>query len=176
MEGPTATAFVARASEANVATMESWLSIQPELERARQRLTTDATEAKVRASVVMFRRVVEPLVAATFDRTREVIQLVRTALRLDAFAPLDERTWQVALLALDQQRRLVESVCAPIRGLPRLVKKHRRIVAEMWPADLDRVYRDVLDAIDDVSETVALGLNREFRAELEREIATQTTA
>jgi hypothetical protein len=112
--------------------------------------------------------VVAPIVEFVFSHTHGILEEITMALRVQEIATLNERTWQLALVCLEQQRRLVENTCGSLRKTIQRLKSKSRIVSAIWTPEWEDRYLDLLDEIDDVSETIALGLNPAMRAELER--------
>jgi hypothetical protein len=131
-------------------------------------------EIRVAQDAAELRRAIAPLVEFVFQRTDQVIAEIRLCLRLQEFAPIiEERTWQKALACLALQRRIIENNCGKLRKTFQKLRDRSRILGAVW--QWEERYLDILDDLEDVAETIALGLNADALADLkERDRQTRT--
>jgi hypothetical protein len=142
--------------------------ILSELEESSKSFSAHQKGVELAKSAAGLKNVVAPIVEFVFSHTHGILEEITMALRVQEIATLNERTWQLALVCLEQQRRLVENTCGSLRKTIQRLKSKSRIVSAIWTPEWEDRYLDLLDEIDDVSETIALGLNPAMRAELER--------
>jgi hypothetical protein len=107
------------------------------------------------------RSALEPLADHFLGSAESYATTVRVALELEVASPFGERFWQMALLGLETQGENVRVICRPLEG----IGKH---LPAAWPKKLAGRYARAVDDIEDLVETIALGLSPAFRAELSR--------
>ncbi len=144
-----------------------------EMEKQSHRMSSRRREIRVAQDAAELRRAIAPLVEFVFQRTDQLIAEIRLFLRLQEFAEIEERTWQKALTCLALQRGLVENTCGKLRTTFQKLRGRSRILGAVW--QWEERYLDVLDDLEDVAETIALGLNADALADLEaRDRQTRT--
>jgi hypothetical protein len=90
--------------------------------------------------------------------------LVRIALEESDHQQSPEGLWQMALVSLRQQLRNLDIVRNGIRKLqPPAGARPALIRRILWPSNLEKRYRQVEEDLDDLMETLALGLSRPMR-------------
>jgi len=145
------TAFSAESSE-SAARLKGFLA-STGLKRSRVRgRGRKPSTAEIGEAIKAVTAIVEPVLTRTEHLTREVAM----TLRLQEIMEISVTTWRIILSVLNFQRRLI----AQTRRACRL---H---LPDLWTEEWERRYAVASDEIEDFMETIALGLNEEFQAEL----------
>jgi len=97
-------------------------------------------------------------------------KVVDAALELDEELKFDERFWQFALIGVHLQKKNLEAIASIGRSFAR-IPALARTARILWPNSLARRCNETLDGLEDLEETIGLGLNAEFREELLRRYA-----
>lgn len=113
------------------------------------------------------RKRLAPIIDSLLDSGEALVREVRLALRLQDTSQFDRRWWQLALIGLQSERELLEAACGRVRSEARRLGRKSKSGAGLWLSDWEHRYIELVERIDDVSETIALGLDPDTRAELE---------
>ena len=163
MDSLTAATCITNAGTLRSASIEYGSRIREQLDAQSRQLGTRQTAVEMAKAVAVFHRKTGPIIDSLLDSAAGLVREIRLALRVQNTAQFDRRWWQLALISLQSERDLLEATCGRIRTEAR----QRKIPRTLWRPEWAEQYVDLLDRIDDVSETIALGLNPETRAEIE---------
>jgi hypothetical protein len=172
MDVATGQGYIAKAFDVTAESQAYIANIRTELEKKGTLLKPKGRPATYAERVAFghgMRRILEPVITYLFSKAEEMIALVEMALEVEAIAPLGEECWQTALVGLASERELVSDFCT---GKLRATLHRHRGMEVGWPASWDKQCDEVLDRMDDLAETIAIGLNEELRGEIERRIAS----
>lgn len=170
MDAPLADAWITRAMELNAESTVQAQRLLHDFEEQDRALRARHRQVAIAKEVVELRRALAPALEILFLRTTQIIQEFDMALRLQEMVNIEERTWQLALLCLQQQKRLVEATAGKVRSTIKRLGLKNKIVASAWTAEWETRYGEVLDDIDDTVESIALGLSPKFRALIEKQL------
>ena len=114
------------------------------------------------------RSAVDTLVVKVLEGASKQATLVRAALALWDHTDPDETIWQMALVGLRQQLKNLAMLRSGIRRIAKAADPHRdSLVRLLWSPALEERYVDLAEDLDDLAETIALGLNDEMRAQID---------
>lgn len=167
MDELTAATCITNAGTLRSASIELGSQIREQLEAHSRRTSGRQNSLAMAKAVAAFHRKTGPVIEALLESAAGLIREVRLALRVQDTARFNRRWWQLALISLQSERELLESTCGLIRSEARRLARHHKIGRSLWRREWESQYVDLLDRIEDVSETIALGLNHESRADLE---------
>lgn len=160
----TAAACIAEASRSGGELFLHTDRIRTQVDERSRLIQRARSDAQLARTIAALRSTMAPLVRLVLEKAEEGVRLVRLGLRLQDALNNDERLWQVALLILETNRDLVEKACTPLR---RLARRGNRTVRGIWPTAWEERYQAALESLEDLSETIALGLNADSRLEIE---------
>ncbi len=167
MDSLTAATCITNAGTLRGASIEYGSRIREQLEAQSRQLTARQTPVEMAKAVAAFHRTTGPIVDSLLDSAAGLVREIRLALRLQDTTQFDRRWWQLALISLQSERELLEATCGHIRTEARRVGRQHKIARTLWRHEWEDQYTELLDRIEDLSETIALGLNPETRAEIE---------
>jgi hypothetical protein len=167
MDSLTAATCITNAGTLRSASIEYGSRIREQFETQTRRLTARPNAVEMAKAVATFHRVTGPIVDSLLDSAAGLVREIRLALRVQDTTQFNRRWWQLALISLQSERELLDATCGHIRAEARRVGRQHKIYRTLWQREWEQRYTDLLDRIEDVSETIALGLNPETRAELE---------
>jgi hypothetical protein len=167
MSALNAAVCITNASISRAESIELGSKLQRGLDARTKGLSEKQNAADLHKAVAAFHRELAPIVEALLEAAANVVREVRIALRVEETTRFDRRWWQLALLSLHGEAELLETTCGRIRRDARRISRRHGLRAALWLDAWEKTYAGVLDDIDDISETIALGLNPETRAELE---------
>lgn len=169
--------FIDRAEASSV---EAWCFAKDafsELERRRtiiEQRGRSRNESATAATAREVSRALAPLLERLLQRAEQAALVIRQALQLEALreeldepqGPGSDDLWQRALIALGYHRHALRSHAGNVRKMLRHAPQasFRRV----WRPDWEERYVQTLDVLDDLAETLALGLDEEVREEIER--------
>ncbi len=124
-----------------------------------------ATHAGLARLAAETRRKIAPIIEHILSSAEQTLKLIKQAMDVEEVVPLGEHCWQMALLAIAQDRKMLIEHCS---GKTRARFTRGRVSA--WLPSWDTRCNKLLERIEDISETIALGLNEEMRGEIEGRI------
>ena len=165
--------FVQRAEasgfEASLFAREALSQIEASRATLQQRRTHKRNEIDTAADAQAISRALAPLLERLLQRAEQAALLIRQGLRLEALRedldlpqdPDEEDIWQRALIALGYHRHALREQAGNVRK----VLRHAPQIAfrRVWRADWENRYMQVLDDLDDLADTVAMGLDEGVR-------------
>jgi hypothetical protein len=168
MLGQTAADCIERAGALSAETFEYAKRLDTQLRTLMPRPKSGQRAVDQARGASKLRRFMIPLLEFVFTRIEEIVGEIRLALRVQEFADIPETTWQMALVLLRQQRQLLVDTCGRLQSTFRRLKAQSPIVAAAWRPEWDERYEASLEALEDLEETIALGLDPSTRADLEQ--------
>ena len=166
MESLTAATCITNAGTMRSASIEYGSRIRECLAHQSRQLNELQSAPEVEKLVTRFHREIAPIVDSLLDSAAALLREIRLALRIQDTTQFNRRWWQLALISLQSERELLERTGACIRAEARRLARQHKAARSLWRRDWQIQCSDLLEHIDDVSETIALGLNPETRAEL----------
>jgi hypothetical protein len=167
MDSLTAATCITNAGTLRSASIEYGSRIREQFDAQSRQLGAGQTAVEMAKAVAVFHRKTGPIIDSLLDSAAGLVREIRLALRVQDTAQFNRRWWQLALISLQSERELLEATCGRIRTEARRVARQHKSARTLWRREWEDRYADLLDRIDDVSETIALGLNPETRAEIE---------
>ncbi len=158
---------IARAIESNAEMIHHAGRLQTELQEQARRLAGSKEYLARAKAASALGQTIAPVAEWIMARAEETIRLVELALQFEESVRLGDECWQLALVSLDQEHKGIEGF---FRGKLRETIRRHRVLWPAWHREWDRKCEDLLDRLDDLAETIAIGLNPEMRAEVERHI------
>jgi hypothetical protein len=168
MDSLAAATCITKAGTLRVASIEYGNLIREQIDACSRRIAAGRGSVGLAKAIARMRKHLTPIVESLLDSAEGLVREVRLALRLQDTSQFDRRWWQLALISLQSERELLETACGRVRSEARRLARTSKIGAGLWLPDWERRYVELLERIDDVSETIALGLNPDTRAELEQ--------
>jgi hypothetical protein len=139
----------------------------PEVSRKIQTVNRRASYAQQVQAFRQMRGAIAPIVEHLLTFGEGTVQRAEMAFAAEEIVPLGEEIWSTAFLMLDRARRNFE-FCAYLRK----TKRESSAAKVLWTDEWERRYESIIDAFDDYSETIALGLDPDTRREIEASLAT----
>jgi hypothetical protein len=150
------------------------MAMPPSVVLASARGATRVRSERGEAARVRMARRLAPEIQNLFERfersCREVAGLVNTALKLDESLHFGTEFWKIAMVSMALQSENLKAVCQPFRDTWRSLRRSRARNL-IWSDELEHRYEACVDRLEDLSETIALGLSDDVRGELERRLA-----
>jgi hypothetical protein len=163
----------AAAFEEGLAAIQAESRVSPaELQDHRLRLEQIARASQEAARIRLANQAKPPyhqLVEHFLDCAQRYAKLVDDALEMDSQLQFTERFWQLALIGVHLQKKNLDTIASLGRSLTG-VRALARVSRILWPAPLAQRCNETSDDLSDLLETIALGLNAEFREEMLRRL------
>jgi hypothetical protein len=168
MDVATGVSALQSATEIGTATFVYLQQTMPAVnERVRAVRSGRSQAAKVQA-FHQIRTIVAPIIEYMLTQTEDLVQKIERAFQVEEIFPLGDDIWSMGLVALDQSRRSLDMACDTFR----LQAQKSALARVLWPPEWASRYEAVIDAIEDYSETIALGLDPDTRSEIQARLAS----
>jgi hypothetical protein len=115
------------------------------------------------------RQIAAPIVEHVFSQVEDMIEKVEVAFAVEEIMPLGDDVWFKGLMVLDAARRSLDAISGPFREQAKTSVTLRQVI---WPSEWATRYDALSDAIEDYSETIALGLDEQTRNDLRERLAS----
>jgi hypothetical protein len=167
MDSLTAATCITNAGTLRTASIEYGNQIRAQIEVRSRQFASRQSAVDLAKAVAAFHRKTGPIVDSLLESAAGLVREIRLALRVQDTTQFNRRWWQLALISLQSERELLEGTCGRIRIEAHRLARVHKIARTLWRREWEDQYVELLDRIDDVSETIGLGLNPETRAEIE---------
>lgn len=165
--------YITKAVAINAESMLYAQNIQAEIDQEMRRFRErQARTTGIQAIVVNMRKLFGAVFQRLFSDTEQIITLVRLAMQAEQVVALGDQCWQMALICLASEQKTLRECC---QGEARSISKRSRYLKRAWSPAWDARCNELMDQLDDLMETVSLGLNPEVKTELQERIANVTS-
>lgn len=134
----------------------------PEVQARIRTVPKKAGRAELERAFADIREIARPIVEHVLTFGERIRSQLEQAFAVEEIVPLGDAIWSAAFLTVDRARTNVQ-FCDVFRAQAKQVRE----AAVLWPSEWSERYDAILDAFEDYSETIALGLDPAVRREIE---------